>query len=83
LKPEARGTSDDPRAIKTEQWLVKVRMLDNGRTIQVQADRAQFGRLRENDQSKSRIAQAKAPELIQKFLIFSFESPKPFKVRER
>jgi hypothetical protein len=54
MKPEARGTSHDPRALKDEQWLVKVRMLDDGRTIRVQADQAQWEKLRENDRVKVR-----------------------------
>ncbi len=54
MKPEARGTSHDPRALRDEQWLVKVRMLDNGRTIQVHADQAQWQKLRENDRVKVR-----------------------------
>ncbi len=49
MKPEARGTSRDPRALKDEQWLVKVRMSDNGRTFNVQADQGQFGKLKEGD----------------------------------
>jgi hypothetical protein len=52
MKPEVRGTSRDPRALKDEQWLVKVRMLDDGRRIQVHADRAQWEKLHENDQVK-------------------------------
>jgi hypothetical protein len=54
MKPETRGTSRDPRALKDEQWLVKVRMLNDGRRIQVHADRAQFEKLRENDRVKVR-----------------------------
>jgi hypothetical protein len=54
MKPEARGTSRDPRALKHEQWIVKVRMLDDGRTIQVPADQAQWKKLRENDRVKVR-----------------------------
>ncbi len=54
MKPEARGTSHDPRALTHEQWLVKVRMLDNGRTIRVPADQAQWEKLRENDRVKVR-----------------------------
>jgi len=42
----------DERATNHEQWIVKVRMLDNGRTIQVHADRVQWERLRENDRVK-------------------------------
>ena len=34
MKPEVRGTSRDPRALSHEQWIVKVRMLSNGRTFQ-------------------------------------------------
>jgi len=52
MKPEARGTSRDPRAMKHEQWIVKVRMLDNGRTFQVPTDQARWEKLRENDRVK-------------------------------
>jgi hypothetical protein len=54
MKPEVRGTSRDPRALKDEQWLVKVRMLNNVRTLQVPADQAQWEKLRENDRVKVR-----------------------------
>ena len=54
MKPEVRGTSRDPRALKHEQWIVKVRMLDNGRTFQVPADQAKWEKLRENDRVKVR-----------------------------
>jgi hypothetical protein len=54
MKPEVRGTSRDPRALQREQWLVKVRMLDNGSTFQVHADQAQWEKLRENDRIKVR-----------------------------
>ena len=54
MKPEVRGTSRDPRALKHEQWIVKVRMLDNGRTFQVPTDQAQWEKLRENDRVKVR-----------------------------
>ena len=54
MKPEARGTSRDPRALNHEQWIVKVRMLDNGRTFQVPTDQARWEKLRENDRVKVR-----------------------------
>ena len=54
MKREVRGTSRDPRALKDEQWIVKVRMLDNGRTFQVPADQAKWEKLRENDRVKVR-----------------------------
>ena len=54
MKPEVRGTSRDPRALQHEQWLVKVRMIDNGRTFQVPADQAKWEKLRENDRVKVR-----------------------------
>ena len=40
----------DARATNHEQWIVKVRMRDNGRTIEVRTDRAQWEKLHENDQ---------------------------------
>ena len=52
MKPDARGTSRDPRALQHEQWIVKVRMLDNGRTFQVPTDQAKWEKLRENDRVK-------------------------------
>jgi hypothetical protein len=54
MKPEVRGTSRDPRALSQEQWIVKVRMLENGRTFQVPADQAKWEKLRENDRVKVR-----------------------------
>jgi hypothetical protein len=54
MKPEERGTSRDPRALSHEQWIVKVRMLDNARTFQVPADQAKWKKLRENDRVKVR-----------------------------
>jgi hypothetical protein len=54
MKPEARGTSRDPRALKDEQWIVKVRTLTDGRTFQVPADQAKWDKLRENDRVKVR-----------------------------
>jgi len=49
MKPEARGTSRDPRALKDEQWLVKVRMISDARTFNVQTEQAQFEKLKEGD----------------------------------
>ncbi len=54
MKPEARGTSRDPRALKDEQWIVKVRMVADGRTFQVPADQAKWEKLHENDRVKVR-----------------------------
>ena len=54
MKPEVRGTSRDPRALSHEQWIVKVRILDNGRTFQVPADQTKWKKLRENDRVKVR-----------------------------
>ena len=59
MKPEVRGTSRDPRALSHEQWIVKVRMLDNGRTFQVPADQAKWEKLRENDRVKVRYRMGK------------------------
>jgi hypothetical protein len=54
MKPHVRGTNRDPRALQHEQWIVKVRMLDNGRTFQVTADQPKWEKLRENDRVKVR-----------------------------
>jgi hypothetical protein len=49
MKREDRGTSRDPRAMEHEQWLVKVRTVESGRTFNVSADLAQFKKLKEGD----------------------------------
>jgi hypothetical protein len=54
MKPEVRGTSRDPRALKDEQWRVKVRMIHDGRTFNVQAQQGQFDKLKEGDRVQVR-----------------------------
>jgi hypothetical protein len=54
MKPDVRGTSRDPRVLKDEQWLVKVRMIYDGRTFNVQADQGQFDKLTEGDRVQVR-----------------------------
>ncbi len=54
LANRTRTVTGFPRALKHEQWIVKVRMLDNGRTFQVPADQAKWEKLRENDRIKVR-----------------------------
>jgi len=54
MKPEVRGTSRDPRALKDEQWRVKVRMIDDGRTFDVHAGQHQFDKLKEGDRVRVR-----------------------------
>src|SRR4051812_34913051 len=54
MKREARGTSRDPRALKDEQWIVKLRMVADSRTFEVPADQAKWEKLRENDRVKVR-----------------------------
>ena len=54
MKPEVRGTSLDPRAFKEEQWLVKVRMIHDGRTFNIRAEKGQFDKLKEGDRVQVR-----------------------------
>ena len=54
MKPEVRGTSRDPRALKSEQWPVKVRMITDARTFNVPAEQKQFDKLKEGDRVKVR-----------------------------
>jgi hypothetical protein len=42
----------DERATNREQWIVKVRMRDDGRRIEVRADQVQWEKLHENDRVK-------------------------------
>ena len=54
MKPEVRGTSRDPRALKDEQWLVKVRIIHDGRTFNIQTDQGQFDKVKEGDRVQVR-----------------------------
>jgi hypothetical protein len=64
MKPEVRGTSRDPRALKNEQWLVKVRMITDGHTFNVQADQSQFDKLGEGDRVQVRYRVGKYTKTI-------------------
>ena len=50
MKAKDRGSSRDPRAMKDEQWLVKVRLFDGGRIFNVPTDRPRFEKLSSGDQ---------------------------------
>ena len=54
MKPEDRGTERDPRAAHNEQWIVKVRTTDTGRTFNVQSNQTQFGKLKTGDRVQVR-----------------------------
>ena len=54
MKSQVRGTSRDPRALKDEQWRVKVRMIYDGSTFNVLAEQTQFEKLKEGDQVRVR-----------------------------
>ena len=49
MKPEVRGTSRDPRAMKDEQWRVRVQTISDGRTFNLQTDQSHFDKLKEGD----------------------------------
>jgi hypothetical protein len=54
MKPEVRGTSRDPRALKNEQWRVKIRTIYDGRTFNIQAEQGQFDKLKQGDRVRVR-----------------------------
>jgi hypothetical protein len=49
MPAEDRGTSRDPRASSSEQWIVTVRVIRDGRQFDVQADQRRWERLKEGD----------------------------------
>jgi hypothetical protein len=62
MKPETRGTSRDLRALKDEQWLVKVRMLDDGAGFKSTPIERNSRNCARTIVSKSGIAPASIPE---------------------
>lgn len=49
MRPEVRGTGQDPRARSHEQWIITVRLTESGRSFPVQTDKAQFEKLNQPD----------------------------------
>ena len=45
MKSSVRGTGLDPRALKDEQWLLKIRTTTDGRTFNVPTDQKHFQQL--------------------------------------
>jgi hypothetical protein len=54
MKKEVRGTSKDPRAGRDEKWLVKVRLVEGGRWINIHTDRAHYDKVKIGDRIKVR-----------------------------
>jgi hypothetical protein len=46
MKRSVRGTGLDPRALKDEQWLLKIRTTTDGRTFNVPTDQQHFHQLK-------------------------------------
>ena len=49
MDKDARGTSKDPRAMPNEQWLVKVKLISDGRLIGIYADKARYEKVNVGD----------------------------------
>lgn len=45
MKGDVRGTGRDPRALAHPQWLVKVRLVDDGRILRVPTEKERFDAL--------------------------------------
>ena len=49
MEQGVRGTGKDPRALTSEQWLVRVQLISGGRKIDVHADRRQYEKVKPGD----------------------------------
>jgi hypothetical protein len=59
MKKDARGTSQDPRAMPDEQWLVSVQMVSDLRRIDVYTDKAHWDKVKVGDRIKVSYRQGK------------------------
>jgi hypothetical protein len=59
MKKDARGTSRDPRAMRDEQWIVRVQMIDDLRRLDVHTDQPHFDHVRVGDRIKVSYRQGK------------------------
>jgi len=59
MDPRVRGTSRDPRALDHEQWIVKIRMIEDGRQFNIQTDPHRWTRVSIGDRIKIAYRQGK------------------------
>jgi hypothetical protein len=59
MKKDVRGTSRDPRAMRDEQWIVSVQMVEDLRRIDVHTDRSHFEKVKVGDRVKVSYRQGK------------------------
>jgi hypothetical protein len=59
MKRDVRGTANDPRALGFAKWLVKVRMMENGRQFNVPTEEVQWDKLKTGDRVKVKYSQGK------------------------
>ena len=59
MKKDVRGTSRDPRAMRDEQWIVRVQMIDDLRRIKVQTDQSHFDKVKVGGRIKVSYCQGK------------------------
>jgi hypothetical protein len=59
MKKDVRGTSRDPRAMRDEQWIVSVQMVEDLRRFNVHTDRSHFEKIKVGDRIKVSYRQGK------------------------
>jgi hypothetical protein len=59
MKKEVRGTSRDPRAQESEQWMVKLQMISDLRRLTAFTDKARWEKLKTGDRVKVTYKQGK------------------------
>ena len=61
MKKDVRGTSRDPRAHEGEQWMVKLQMISDLRSLTAFTDKARWEKLRVGDRVKVPINRVSIP----------------------
>lgn len=59
MDKDVRGTAKDPRATDQEQWIVRVKLIADGRRIDVRSEQAQFEKLKPGDRVHVRYREGK------------------------
>jgi hypothetical protein len=59
MKKDVRGTSNDPRAMDHEQWIVKIQMIADLRRLDVQTDQPRWEKVKIGDRIKVTYRQGK------------------------
>ena len=72
MEQGVRGTGKDPRALTSEQWLVRVQLISGGRKIDVHANREQYEKVKAGDHGPAERIRRRSAKIERNSTRYSF-----------